>query len=71
MLEAIKGRYDVGIHGALTCVVVHVEGQELVDLDCDNKPFQIKIKSKLLITKNCFELNYKDNRFLLLSLQYN
>jgi hypothetical protein len=67
MLKRIKGRYDIGIHGALTCVVVHIEGQELVDLDCDNKPIQIKIKSKVLITKNCFQLNYKDNRFFLFS----
>jgi len=66
-LKRIKGRYDIGIHGALTCVVVHIEGQELVDLDCDNKPIQIKIKSKVLITKKCFQLNYKDNRYFLLS----
>jgi hypothetical protein len=54
MLERNKGKYDIGIHGVLTCVVVLVEGQELVDLDCDTKPFQIKIRSKVLITKNCF-----------------
>jgi hypothetical protein len=67
MLERIKGTYDIEIHGAFTCVVVHVEGQEQVDLDCDNKPFQIKIKLKVLITKNFFQLNYKDNGFPLLS----